>query len=94
MLWNSVNSKEIPENKNTKKVVDIVLKILDFNKQQNGKGIKILKLQRLPIALAQIKAGSRSENVLNGIRQITYSLYRDKEVTKIVYNNIMNSIKF
>ena len=40
MLRNSVNSKEIPENENPKKVVNIFSKILDFNKQQKGKGIK------------------------------------------------------
>ena len=50
-------------------------------------------LQRLPIALAQVKAGNTSENLLNEIRQIIYSLYRGKEITKKAYNNIMNSIK-
>ena len=50
-------------------------------------------LQRLPIALAQVKAGNTSENLLNEIRQIIYSLYWAKEITKEVYNNIMNSIK-
>ena len=50
-------------------------------------------LQRLPIALAQVKAGNASENLLNEIRQIIYSLYRVKEIIKKVYNNIMNSIK-
>ena len=48
--------------------------------------------QGLPIALAQVKAGNTSENLLNEIRQAIYSLYREKEVTKKVYNNIMNSI--
>ena len=51
-----------------------------------GTGLKILTpkqmLQRLPIALAQVKADNTSENVLNEIHQIIYSLYRDKEVTK------------
>ena len=47
-------------------------------------------LQRLPIALAQIKAGNTSENLLNEIRQIIYSLYRAKWITEKVYNNIMN----
>ena len=60
-------------------------------------GIKISTpkqmLQRLPIALAQVKARNTSENLLNEIRQIIYSLYRAKEITKKVYNNIMNSIK-
>ena len=50
-------------------------------------------LQRLPIALAQVKAGNTSDNLLNEIRQITYSLYREKEITNKVYNNIKNSIK-
>ena len=50
-------------------------------------------LQGLPIALAQVKAGNTSDNLLNEIRKIIYSLYRAKEITKKVYNNIMNSIK-
>ena len=50
-------------------------------------------LQRLPITLAQVKRGNTSENILNEIRQIIYFLYRSKEITKRVYNNIMNSIK-
>ena len=47
-------------------------------------------LQRLPIALAQVKAGNTSENILTEIRQIKYFLYREKEGTKKVYNNIIN----
>ena len=50
-------------------------------------------LKRLPIALAQVKAGNNSESLLNEIRQIVYSLYRSKEITKKVYDNIINSIK-
>ena len=64
---------------------------------QKGKGLKILTpnqmLKRLPIALAQVKAGNNSESSLNEIRQIVYSLYRSKEITKKVYNKIINSIK-
>ena len=64
---------------------------------QGGKGLKILTpnqmLKRLPIALAQVEAGNNSESLLNEIRQIVYSLYRSKEITKKVYNNIINSIK-
>ena len=67
------------------------------NKATKGTGLKILTpkqmLQRLPIALAQVKAGNTSENLLNEIRQIIYSFYQAKEMTKKVYNNIMNSIK-
>ena len=50
-------------------------------------------LQKLPVALAQVKAGNTSENLLNDIRQIIYSLYLAKEITKKIYNNIMKSIK-
>ena len=50
-------------------------------------------LQRLPIALVQVKAGNTSENLLSEIRQIIYSLYREKEITKKLYNDIMNSMK-
>ena len=49
-------------------------------------------LQRLPIALSQVKANNTSENLRYEIRQFIYSLYRAKEITKKVYNNIMNSI--
>ena len=102
---NAIVRKKIPENKNPNKTVNIVRKILNFNKQQKGKGLpsdvatqlKILTpkqiLQRLSIALVQVKAGNTSENLPNEIRQIINSLYRIKEITKKVYNNIMNSIK-
>ena len=50
-------------------------------------------LQRLPVALAQVKVGDTSEDLLNEIRQIIYSLFRAKIITKQVHNNIMNSIK-
>ena len=68
-LRHSINSKEISENKNPKKVVNIVEKILYFNKEQKVERIKILTskkmLQRLPMALAKVKAGNTSENLLN-----------------------------
>ena len=50
-------------------------------------------LQRFPIVLAQIKAGNNSASLLNEIRQIVYSLYQSKEITKKVSNNIIKSIK-
>ena len=50
-------------------------------------------LQRLPIALAQIKAGNNLEILLSEIRQIVYSLYQSKEITKKVYDNIIKSMK-
>ena len=61
--------------------------------ETKGTGLKILTtkqmLQRLPIALAQVKAGNNSENLLNEIRQIIYSLYQSNEITKKVYNNLI-----
>ena len=51
-------------------------------------------LQRFPIALAQVKAGNNSEKLLNQIRQIVYSLYQSKEITKKLYNNILKSIQW
>ena len=50
-------------------------------------------LQRLPIALAQVKTSNTSKNVLNETRQIIYSMYRTKEITQKVCSDIMNSIK-
>ena len=46
-------------------------------------------LQRLPIAIAQVKAGNNSESLLNEIRQIVYSLCQSKEIIKKVYDNII-----
>ena len=50
-------------------------------------------LQGLPIAHAQVKAGNNSENLLYEIRQIVYSLYQSKKITKKLYNNIIKSIQ-
>ena len=75
----------------------MILEAKKLAKEQEGTGLKILTpnqiLKRLPVALAQIKAGNNSESLLKEIRQIVYSLYRSKEITKKVYNNIINSIK-
>ena len=49
-------------------------------------------LQKLPIALTQVKAGNTSENLLDEISQIIFFLYRRKEITKKVFNNAMNSV--
>ena len=66
-------------------------------KATKGTRLKLLTLkqmlQRLPIALAQVKAGNNSESLLNEIRQIVYSLYQSKQITKKVYNNIIKSIQ-
>ena len=67
------------------------------NKATKGTGLTILTpkqmFQRLPIALSQLEAGNDSESLLNEIRQIVYSLYQSKEITKNIYNNIIRSIK-
>ena len=64
--------------------------------ETRGTGLKILTpkqmLQRLPIALVQVKAGNNSESLLNELRKIVYSLYQSKQITKKVYNNIIKSI--
>ena len=72
--------------------------ILDaIYKATNGTGLKTLTSkqmpQRLPIGLAQVKAGNTSEGLLNEIRQIVYSLYQSKQITEKVYNNVIKSIQ-
>ena len=65
--------------------------------QTEETALKILSpkqmLQRLPIALAQVKAGNNSESLLNEIRQIVYSLYQSKQIIKRVYSHIIKSIQ-
>ena len=64
---------------------------------RQGKGPNMLTpkqlLQRLPVALAQIKAGNNARSLSNETRQILYSLYRSGEITKKVYNDLIKSIK-
>ena len=79
------------------KIVDIVEKILKFNElNQQGHGLKILTpsqmLTRLPISAAQLKAGNNSEELKNEIRQLLYSLYRSKKLTKEIYKSSINII--
>ena len=71
------------------KIVKIVREILKFNKQnQEGKGIKILTpnqmFSRLPISLAQLEAENNSNKLKNEIRQLLYSLYRSKNMTRLI----------
>ena len=81
-----------------KSILEIVEMILKFNEQnKQGKGLKILTpnqmLSRLPIALAQLKAGNNSEKLRNEIRQLLYSLYCSKNMTNQVSNNLINYIR-
>ena len=65
-------------------------------KNEPGQGLKIFTpdqmLSRLPIILAQLKAGNYSQNLKNEIRQLLYSLYRSKKLTKTIYNHLINAI--
>ena len=79
------------------KIVETVREILKFNKQnQEGKAIKMLAanqmLSRLPISLAKLEAGKNSNKLKNEIRQLFYSLYRSKNMTRQVYNNLIKHI--
>ena len=65
-------------------------------RNQPGKGLKILTpdqmLSRLPVSLAQLKAGNNSQKLKNEIRQLSYSLYRSKKLTKQLYKSLVNII--
>ena len=83
--------------KKNEKIIDIVERILYFNQlNQSGQGLKILipnqMLSRLPISLAQLKAGNNSEKLKNEIRQLLYSLYRSKKLTKNIYKSLVDII--
>ena len=89
--------EEEKEIEKSNEIIDIVEKILEFNKQnQQGQGLKILTpnqmLSRLPISLAQLKAGNNSEKLKNEIRQLLYSLYRSKKLTKQLYKSLVDII--
>ena len=80
------------------KIANIAERILYFNNEnQEGSGLKILTtnqmLSRLPITLAQLKAGNNSEELKNKIRQLLYSSYRlKKKLTKTIYKSLNNTI--
>ena len=81
--------KNLPEDKKSviqenEKIINIAEFLLHFN--QSGQGLKILTpnqmLSRLPITLAQLKAGNNSQKLINEIRQLLYSLYRSKKINQ------------
>ena len=92
--------KKLNNNIKSSKLKDIVKElerpIFGYEKS-SGSGLKILTnkqmLNRLPILLAQIQAGNNSTKLKNEARQILYSLYRSKVLTKIVYNNLIRAIR-
>ena len=77
-------------------IADIYNLKSDSHTSKKGEGLKILTkkqmLNLLPILLAQIQAGNNSKSSKNEARQILYSLYRSKVLTKTVYNNLIKSI--
>ena len=87
------NVAKVEENE---KIIDIAERILELdNKIQSEQGLKILTpnqmLSRLPITLAQLKAGNNSEKHKNEIRPLLYSFYRSKKLTKKIYSNLINT---
>ena len=95
--------KNIPENKTLKieeseKIFDFVEKILELNsKNKLGLGLKNLTpdqmLSRLPITLAELKAGNNSEKLKNEIKQLLYSVYRSNKIIKRLYKSLIDIIK-
>ena len=90
-------SKEKKKNGFPEFIVELAEDIHKFNEEnQQGQGIKILTPNqihsRLPISLAQLQAGNNSEKLKNEIRQLLYSLYHSKNMTKQVYNNLIKPI--
>ena len=77
-------------------VKELECKIFGYE-ESSGSGLKILTnkqmLNRLPILLAQIQAGNNSTKLKNEARQILFSLYRSKVLTKTVYNNLIKAIQ-
>ena len=91
------NSPMIDANKtiNRNNMQETVERILEFNQlNQSRQGLKILTpnqiLSRLPISLAQLKAGNSSENLKKEIRQLLCSLYRSKKLTKQIYKSLID----
>ena len=78
-------------------ILEAKKKAAEDQTEQEETGLKTLTpkqvLQRLPIALAKVKADNNSESLLNEIRQIVHSLYKSKQIIKKVYNNIIESIQ-
>ena len=94
--------KNVPQDRTSKieeneKIIGVIERILELNNEnQLGEDLKILTpdqmLSRLPIILAQLKAGNNPEKPVNEIRQLLYSLYRSRKFTKTIYNNFINTI--
>ena len=93
----NVPKDEVSKFEENEKIIDIVENILELNSEKKqGLGLKILTpnqmLIRLPITLVQLKAGNNSEKLKNEIRQLLYSLYRSKKLTKQLYKSLIDII--
>ena len=96
-LIENVPKDKVSRVEENEKIIDIVERILELNsKKQLGQGLKILTpnqmLSRLPITLAQLKAGNNSEKLKNEIRQLLHSLYKSKKLTKQLYKSLIDVI--
>ena len=90
----TIDAKKIKMRNNMFNIAELILEFNQLN--QSGKGSKILTpnqmLSRLPISLAQLKAGNNSEKLKNEIRQLLHSLYRSKKLRKNIYKNLVDII--
>ena len=79
-----------------KSVIEAISRLGDKEESEIGKGLKIMTprqmITRLPILLGQKQAGNNSQKLNNEIRPIIYSFYRSKNLSKTVYNHLINSI--
>ena len=96
-MFLQTKKKKISYARDLKDIVDLYNLKSDSDTSKKGEGLKILTdkqmLNRLPILLAQIEAGNNSINLKTEARQILYSLYRSKVLTKTVYNNLIKAIR-
>ena len=91
------NNKKVDEQSDTTNMLELESEeSAEQRRNQQGKGFKILTpnqmLSRLPISLAQLKAGNNSEKLKNEIKQLLYSLYRSKKLIKKIYKSFINII--
>ena len=95
-LFSKVKKLPLNEKVEENNILKSVEMILEFNRQQEEKGLKALipnqMVSRLTISLAQLKAGNNSEKPKNEIRQLLYSLYRSKKLTKQLYKSLIDII--
>ena len=89
-------SEQEKEIENPYEIEDVAETILEFNRQQQGQGLKVLTpnqmFSRLPVSWPHLKAGNNSEKLKNEIRQLLYSLYWSRKLTKNIYKSSVDII--